>query len=105
MFMYFITFFTALFSKVDGEKLTKELTTMVSFNHPNVMPLIGACLDKEIPLIIMPFMSNGSVLESVKKQKVELFLSEEAPRMEVYCIAANFRSAKFSRFSRIDLQP
>ena len=95
MFMYFVTLFTALFSKVDGEKLMKELTTMVSFNHPNVMPLIGACLDKEIPLIIMPFMSNGSVLESVKKNKVELFLPEEATRMEVYRIVPNFEALNF----------
>ena len=76
----------------------KELTTMVSFNHPNVMPLIGACLDKEIPLIIMPFMSNGSVLESVKKHKVELFLPEEATRMEVYRIVPSFEALHFYSF-------
>ena len=78
--MYFVT---ALFSKVDAEKMIKELTTMISFEHLNVMPLIGACLDKEIPLIIMPFIPNGSVLEHLKRHREELLVSEEATRMEV----------------------
>ena len=78
--MYFVT---ALFSKVDAEKLMKELTTMLSFKHPNVMLLIGACLEGEIPLIIMPFMCNGTVLEHVKKRKDELLVPEGAPKDKV----------------------
>ena len=41
---------------------------MLNFKHPNVMSLIGVCLDGEMPLIIMPFMSNGSVLEVTEKK-------------------------------------
>ena len=50
----------------------KEVTTMLSFDHPNVMSLIGLCLDTGVPLIIMPFMANGSVLTYVKSHKKEL---------------------------------
>ena len=46
---------------------------MLLFEHPNVMSLIGVCLDGETPLLIMPFMSNGSVLAFVKSRKKEMF--------------------------------
>ena len=55
---------------------------MLSFEHENVMSLIGVCIDGEMPLIIMPFMSNGSVLDYLKNRKDNLlvtghFLKEE----------------------------
>ena len=53
----------------------KEVTTMLSFDHPNVMSLIGLCLDTGVPLVIMPFMANGSVLQYVKCHKKELYHS------------------------------
>ena len=56
---------------------------MVSFNHPNVMTLRGVCLDQENPLLIMPFMSNGSVLEYVKHHRDDLMLTEEADNIQV----------------------
>ena len=55
----------------------KEVTTMLSFDHPNVMSLIGLCLDRGAPLIIMPFMANGSVLEYLKKHKEDLYLTSD----------------------------
>ena len=51
---------------------------MLSFDHPNVMSLISVCLNREMPLLIMPFMANGSVLEYVKHHKEELLLTSEA---------------------------
>ena len=48
---------------------------MLSFEHTNVMSLIGVCIDGEMPLLIMPFMSNGSLLEFVKNHSEELFCS------------------------------
>ena len=62
----------AIFTETDTRALLKEVTTMLSFDHPNVMLLIGICLDTSAPLIIMPFMANGSVLEYVKSHKEEL---------------------------------
>ena len=43
------------------------MSTMLSFDHINVMSLVGVCIDREMPLLIMPFMSNGSVLEYVRQ--------------------------------------
>jgi serine/threonine protein kinase len=68
----------ALFSTNDIERMTKEVSAMLNFEHPNVMSLIGVCLDGEMPLIIMPFMSNGSVLEFVKSHREEMFLCSHA---------------------------
>ena len=47
-------------------KLLKEVSIMLSFKHPNVMPLLGLCFDEDMPLLVMPFMSGGSVLGFVK---------------------------------------
>ena len=56
---------------------------MLSFSHPNVMSLIGVCFDEEMPLIILPFMSNGSVLKFVKEKRNELHLDKQAKQEEV----------------------
>ena len=75
--------FAALFSSGDMERLAKEVATMLSFKHPNVMSLVGVCIDEEIPLLIMPFMSNGCVLEFVKHHKEELLcINATAPQVE-----------------------
>ena len=56
---------------------------MLSFQHPNVMSLVGVCLDGEMPLLIMPFMSKGNILEYVRRHKKELLLTSEATDEEV----------------------
>ena len=56
---------------------------MLSFTHPNVMSLIGVCFDEEVPLIIMPYMSNGSVLGYVKQNKEELYFDSHDNREQV----------------------
>ena len=40
---------------------------MLLFIYPNVILLIGMCFDGWNPLLIMPFMFNGNVLEYVKQ--------------------------------------
>jgi len=67
----------------DVKKLTKEVVTMLSFDHPNVMSLIGVCLNREMPLLIMPFMANGSVLEYVKHHKEKLLFTSEETEAQV----------------------
>ena len=69
------SFNAALFSKFDFERLANEISTMLCFDHPNVMSLIGVCIDREMPLLIMPFMSKGSVLEYIRRKKKELSVS------------------------------
>ena len=48
---------------------------MAKFNHPNVMKLIGVCIDKGAsPYIVMPYMAYGSLLSYLKKKRAELTL-------------------------------
>ena len=81
-FMLKLNLFVALFSTSDMERLAKEVSTMLSFEHTNVMSLIGVCIDGEMPLLIMPYMSKGSVLDYIKQHK-DLFLCSEATKEEV----------------------
>ena len=48
---------------------------MLSFNHPNVMPLIGLSFDGETPLLVMPFMTKGNVLGYVREHRDDLYLA------------------------------
>ncbi|CAI8011508.1 Tyrosine-protein kinase receptor UFO, partial [Geodia barretti] len=66
----------ALSSEREKENLLKEMSKMASFQHKNVMTLIGVCLDGEMPLIIMPFMAKGSVLEYVRYIMKENLMQE-----------------------------
>ena len=49
---------------------------MLSFKHVNVLSLIGVCIDGETPLLIMPFMSNGSVLDYVRNRRNKLLIDQ-----------------------------
>ena len=56
---------------------------MLSFKHPNVMSLIGLCFDGDVPLIVMPFMSGGSLLEYVRRNRQHLYLTLQTSQNKV----------------------
>ena len=48
---------------------------MKSFEHPNVMSLLGVCLDMgPAPYIILPFMSGGDLLTHIQQKRSSLVL-------------------------------
>ena len=50
---------------------------MKDFDHPNVMSLVGVCLDAGPGVsIVMPFMANGSLLGYLKQERDSLYLNE-----------------------------
>ena len=72
-------FFPDMFTKRDIEDLIRESEKMMKFNHPNILNLIGVCIDAgEAPYIVMPFMANGSLLVHLRKSRPHLTISEEA---------------------------
>ncbi|CAI8045235.1 Hepatocyte growth factor receptor [Geodia barretti] len=73
----------ALVAVTDRERLLKEVSLMLTFSHPNVMPLIGLSFDEETPLIIMPFMSNGTVLSYVRDNRKSLYFLESSDNIQV----------------------
>jgi serine/threonine protein kinase len=55
-----------------------ECIKMSTLDHPNVLTLIGVCMDGgPAPYIIMPFMFNGSLLTHLKKERENLVLPPE----------------------------
>ena len=51
---------------------------MSRFKHTNVMELIGVCLDGRFaPLIIMPYMANGSLLKYMRRERDHFVLIGE----------------------------
>ena len=51
---------------------------MYLFEHPNVLSLIGVCLDGgPAPYIIVPFMANGSLLAYLKSNRMSLVFSNK----------------------------
>ncbi len=56
-----------------------ESVKMKSFNHPNVLSLIGVCVDAgPTPYIVMPYMSNGSLQLFLRKERDSLLFQEES---------------------------
>ena len=48
---------------------------MKHFDHPNVLSLLGVCLDAgAAPYVILPFMANGSLLSYLKKERSNILL-------------------------------
>ncbi|CAI7994730.1 Tyrosine-protein kinase transforming protein SEA [Geodia barretti] len=81
--IYFFCCHAALLAVTDKERLLKEVSLMLTFSHPNVMPLIGLSFDEDTPLIIMPFMSNGTVLSYVRESRKSLYFLESSDNIQV----------------------
>ena len=63
--------------------LNQEILKMVYFDHPNVMTLIGVCIDGASPVLIMPYMAKGNVLEYVQCHKNELSFVSNSENLKV----------------------
>ena len=66
------------YSAEDVNEFLRESIRLQQFDHPNVMGLLGVCLDAgPTPYIVLPFMSGGSLLSYIKKQRSNFVVSEE----------------------------
>ncbi|CAI8035913.1 Insulin receptor-related protein [Geodia barretti] len=73
----------ALLEENHKKGLLKEVSLMLNFSHPNVMRLIGLSFEGEVPLIIMPFMRKGNVLQHVRENRQRLYFTENSNQNEV----------------------
>ena len=63
----------------DITELLDESLKMKSFAHPNILNLIGVCVDAgPAPYIVMPYMANGSLLHYLRKERPHLTIAEGA---------------------------
>ena len=59
---------------------------MSTFDHPNVLTLIGVCLDGgPAPYIVMPFMFNGNLQSHLKKERKNLVLTTDDISIVSFC--------------------
>jgi serine/threonine protein kinase len=66
------------FDKDKVDSIMDESLKMKHFDHPNVLGLIGVCLDAgPAPYVVMPYMANGSLLHYLKKERCNIVLSSQ----------------------------
>ena len=66
------------------KNLVEESAIMKAFNHPNVLPLLGVCIDyddEDVLKIVMPFMVNGDLKTFLKNSRVEPNNTDEYPKV------------------------
>ena len=64
--------------------MMEESLKLRDFHHPNVLGLVGVCLDTGgAPYIIMPYMANGSLQQYLKNERQTLLLEEDTDNDEV----------------------
>ncbi len=80
VYVIFLTVYNpppGLFTQSDVQSMVSEISKMQEFHHPHVMSLIGVCLDTGPGVsMVMPYMTNGSLLDYLKKERCNLDLTE-----------------------------
>ena len=52
-----------------------ECLRISQLKHPNIMEIIGVCLDGgAVPFLVMPFMNNGNLLQYLKTNRKKFVL-------------------------------
>ena len=73
----YLLFGKGFFTEENVEEIIRESKKMQEFDHPNVLSMLGICLDAgPAPYIVMPFMSNGSLISYLKENRQELVLHD-----------------------------
>ena len=79
-FLYVI----GMLQQSDVQSVLSEVCKMQDLSHSNVMTLVGVCADSASrPSIVMPYMTNGSLLDYLKKERTNLDLDYNAETDEV----------------------
>ena len=73
----YVTLCIGIFSDEEVDELMEESLQMKLFQHPNVMNLLGVCLDAgPAPYLILPYMANGNLLSYLKNNRDSFILTE-----------------------------
>ena len=66
--------------------LVAESAIMKTFHHPNVLPLLGVCIDyddEDVLKIVIPFMANGDLRNFLKNNRVAPNNTHEYPEVRI----------------------
>lgn len=75
-----------MYSQEEIDSMLEEGLKLKHFHHQNVLNLIGVCVEANpAPYVVMPFMSNGSLLSYLRQEKLTLVLSDQEDE-ETVCV-------------------
>ena len=69
--------------------LVAETAIMKGFHHPNVLPLLGVCVDyddDDVLKIVIPFMANGDLKTFLKESRVSPNNTHEYPKVTLHFV-------------------
>ena len=76
------------YSDEEVDAMLEEGLKLKHFRHQNVLNLIGVCVEASpAPYIVMPYMSNGSLLRYLRQEKLTLVLSNHMDEETVSCFS------------------
>ena len=85
--MHKLIFLAGIATQADIDSFMAECTTMVNFDHPNVVKLIGVCFDAtdQLPFIILPFMANKDLKSFLvaKREQSQNLKEDQFPKVRV----------------------
>ena len=62
-----------------------ECILMKKLNHPNVLPILGICLESNhesgLPFMLLPFMVNGDLKSYLKKKRKNAACVDQFPEV------------------------
>ena len=69
--------------------LVAETAIMKGFHHPNVLPLLGVCVDyddDDMIKIVIPFMAHGDLRTFLKESRVSPNNTHEYPKVPSHIV-------------------
>ena len=69
------------------KELVAETAIMKKFSHPNVLQLLGVCVDSsddDMFKVILPYMPNGDLRSFLRKNRVEPSNIHDFPNVGIY---------------------
>ena len=69
------------------QDMISESLKMKELHHPNVVNLLGVCLDAgPSPYIVLPYMANGDLLSYLRQHKDKLLVTKDCEETKVLCL-------------------
>ena len=94
MHQLMIMFSCYIAQSLDAMKdLVAESSIMKTFNHPNVLPLLGVCIDyydEDVLKVVMPFMANGDLKTYLKDNRVAPSNTHEYSKVSSYNMVRSY---------------
>jgi serine/threonine protein kinase len=66
-----------VFDENQVEQFVNEITLLSQTDHPNVVKLLGCCLETQVPLLVYEFIPNGTLFQHIHNKSAPVSLTWE----------------------------